>query len=167
MTRSTQVIEQSQASDKTGASFMRRRSITATNSGGLETLIETDEGHRIITDEPVKHGGSGNGASPLQTVLGALCGCESVTFRRSADEVGFQYDAINFEANFTIDIRGRQGVTGVTPHFRSVEVLAKVRTDETLESLQEVVAMTESRCPVLNLLVDAGVSLKNRWVKVN
>jgi uncharacterized OsmC-like protein len=53
------------------------------------TVLDAGEHGSFATDEPVEHGGTGEGPSPLQTVLGALCGCESVTFNRTAAERGF------------------------------------------------------------------------------
>jgi putative redox protein len=44
-----------------------------------------------------------------------------------------------------------------------VQVEVSVQTDATAEQLAEVVAVTEERCPVRNLLVDAGVALVMKW----
>jgi len=144
--------------------IVRRKQLSASNDATLRTVIETGYGE-LVTDEPEAHGGTGTGPSPLQTVLGALCGCESVTFKRAAEEFGFAYDGIGFEASYSIDIRGRMGVEGVRPHFQSVKVQATVRTSESQERLAEVVEVTESRCPVLNLMVDAGVRVEMLWVR--
>lgn len=35
--------------------------------------------------------------------------CETVTFCRTASEMDFAYDSLDFEGAFTIDVRGRQG----------------------------------------------------------
>ncbi len=144
---------------------VRRKMVTAVNHGGMMTDIDFGDYGYFATDEPVAHGGTGEGPSPLQAVLGALCGCESVTFHRTAAEMGFGYEQIEFEAEFTIDIRGRLGVRGVTQHFRTVRVEATVTTSETEARLAEVVAETEARCPVFNLINDAGVNLEVRWVR--
>jgi len=145
--------------------IIRRKTLTATNDAGMMTIIDVGDYGHLVTDEPEAHGGSGEGPSPLQTVLGALCGCESVTFRRTATEMGFDYESITFEAEFTIDIRGRLGVREVRPHFQTVRVEATVTTDETEERLAAVVEETERRCPVFNLLTDAGVNMIVRWVR--
>lgn len=148
----------------TSQPIVRRKAISARNFAGLYTEIDAGEFGMIVTDEPVEHGGSGEGPSPLQTVLGALLGCESVTFSRTAAEMGFAYRGIEFDAAYTIDIRGRMGVRGVTQHFQSVKVDAVVLTDEPAERLAEVVEETEARCPVFNLINDAGVRIEMRWV---
>jgi uncharacterized OsmC-like protein len=144
--------------------LIRRKALSARNDGGLMTVIDTGEYGLLFTDEPEAHGGTGEGPSPLQTVVGALCGCESVTFNRTAAELDFSYDGISFDAEFTIDIRGRLGNRDVRPHFQTVRVRAVVDTDETDERLCEVVEETEARCPVFNLLRDAGVKLDMHWL---
>jgi uncharacterized OsmC-like protein len=101
----------------------------------------------------------------LQAVLGALCGCEAVTFHRTAAELGLRYESLDFEAAFTIDIRGRQGDRSVRPHFQTVRVRAVVATTEPVAALAAVIEETEARCPVMNLLLDADVDLRIEWVR--
>jgi len=145
--------------------IVRKKSITANNAGALKTEIDCGEFGLLVTDEPVAHGGTGEGPSPLQTVLGALCGCESVTFNRTAQDLDFKYNGIAFEAMYTIDIRGRMGERSVRPHFQTVRVQATVTTGESEERLREVVEETEARCPVFNLLKDAQVKLEMLWIR--
>lgn len=145
--------------------IVRRKQLVATNQAGMFTEIDFGEYGYFATDEPEAHGGTGEGPSPLQTVLGALCGCEAVTFNRTAAEYGFAYEGITFEAEFTIDIRGRLGVRGVRPHFQTIRVEATVTTNESEERLREVVEETETRCPVFNLVTDAGVKTEMRWIR--
>lgn len=145
--------------------IIRRKQLTAVNHASMMTEIDFGEYGDFATDEPVAHGGTGEGPSPLQTVLGALCGCESVTFNRTAAEMGFSYEKIEFEAEYTIDIRGRMGVRGVVPHFQTIRVEAIVTTSESEKRLAEVVEETETRCPVFNLVSDAGVKTEMRWIR--
>lgn len=144
--------------------FIRRKALTAHNDATMRTVIDTQGAGRLVFDEPVAHGGTGEGPTPLQAVLAALCGCEGVTFRRTANDMGFAYDSLDFEAAFTIDIRGRQGDRSVRPHFQTVRVRAVVATDESEERLRAVIEETEARCPVFNLLRDAQVDLRMEWV---
>jgi uncharacterized OsmC-like protein len=145
--------------------IIRRKKLTAANEAGMMTLIDFGEYGHFATDEPIAHGGTGEGPSPLQTVLGALCGCEGVTFRRAADDYDFHYEGIEFEAEYTIDIRGRMGKRDVRPHFQTIRVQATVTTDESQERLAEVVEETEARCPVFNLITDAGVATEMLWIR--
>jgi uncharacterized OsmC-like protein len=158
---STEIISDAQSAEP----LLRRKTLTAFTPGTMRTEIDCGEFGSFVTDEPVAHGGTGNGPSPLQTVLGALCGCESVTFHRTAAELGFEYESISYAAEFTIDIRGRMGNREVRPHFQTVRLEATVITEESEERLREVVAETEARCPVFNLISDAGVKLEARWIR--
>lgn len=146
--------------------FLRRKTLTAQTQATMKTVIDYGEFGIGVTDEPAAHGGESAGPSPLQAVLGALCGCEAVTFRRTATEMNFEYDRLEFEAAFTIDIRGRMGDRAVRPHFQTVKVLISVVTSSSEEDLAAVIDETEARCPVMNLLIDAGVSVDVKWQRI-
>ncbi len=145
--------------------IIRKKTVSVSNDGSMLAIHDYGEFGTIMTDEPLAHGGTSEGPSPLHAVLGALCGCESVTFNRTAKEMGFAYDGIEFEAESTIDIRGRMGQRGVRQHFQTVRVEAIVATDESEERFAAVIEETEARCPVFNLLNDAGVNMVVRWVR--
>jgi len=40
-----------------------------------------------------------------------------------------------------------------------------VATDEPVQTLATVIAETEARCPVMNLLIDAKVDLRVEWLR--
>lgn len=145
--------------------IIRGKKVSVSSDGTMLAIHDYGEFGVVMSDEPIAHGGTSEGPSPLQLVLGALCGCETVTFNRTAKDMDFAYDGIDFDAAFTIDIRGRMGQRGVRQHFQTVRVEAVVRTDESEERLAEVVAETEARCPVFNLLNDAAVNMEVRWVR--
>lgn len=147
-----------------GGPKMIRKKLIARNDEGVRTVVTTRVGLTLATDEPVSNGGTGSAPTPLETVVGALCGCSAVTFARAASELGFDYVGIDFDASYTVDLRGLLGEADVRPHFRTVEVEARVHTPGPRERLQQVVEITERRCPVRNLLVDAGVSLCLTWL---
>jgi len=153
------------AGDATGSGFVRRKTVTAHNDATMRTVVDFGELGTVTLDEPVRHGGTGQGPSPLQAVVGALCGCEGVTFHRTAAERGLRYESVDFEVAFTIDIRGRRGDRSVRPHFQTVRVRAVVATAEPTPALAAVIEETEARCPVMNLLLDAKVDLRIEWVR--
>lgn len=158
---STEIVSEATA----GKPLLRRKSLSAYSAGTMRTDIDCGEHGLLVTDEPEAHGGTGKGPSPLQTVLAALTGCESVTFNRTAAEFDFNYESISYEAQYTIDIRGRLGNRNVRQHFQTVRLEATVVTEESEERLREVVEETEARCPVYNLINDAGVKLEARWIR--
>ena len=145
--------------------IIRKKSVSVSNDGSMKATIDAGEYGSFVTDEPIAHGGGGAGPSPLQAVLGALCGCKAVTFNRAAAEIEFAYNGIDFDSMFTIDIRGRKGVRGVVPHFQTVRVQANVHTDESEERLADLIEEVGARCPVYNLIKDAGVNVEFTWVR--
>jgi uncharacterized OsmC-like protein len=146
--------------------FIRRRQVSGTTLATMRTVLDYAEAGVQVLDEPAAAGGGGSGPTPLQSVLGALCGCEAVTFRRTATEFDFIYERVDFEAACTIDIRGRSGDRSVRPHFQTVKMQATVTTGEPQARLDELVEEVHARCPVMNLMKDAGVRLDIRWVAV-
>jgi hypothetical protein len=57
------------------------------------------------------------------------------------------------------------GRRAVRPHFRTVRLEARVFTSESEERLRQVVEETEARCPVFNLISDAGVKIETLWIR--
>ena len=143
-----------------------RTTLRACNDEGVRTVVMTRDGQSLVTDEPVSRGGTGSAPTPLETVVGALCGCSAVTFEREARELGLDYQGIDFDAAYRLDRRGLLGEAEVRPYFEGVDVDARVRTTAPSELLAQVVEITEHRCPVRNLLVDAGVALTINWSAV-
>ena len=87
--------------------IVRRKTVSVSNDSSMMAVHDYGEYGQGVTDEPIAHGGTGEGPSPLQAVLGALCGCEAVTFNRTSKDMGFSYDGIEFEAEFTgLEIAG-------------------------------------------------------------
>src|SRR5262249_25441298 len=54
-----------------GSGFVRRKTVSAHNGARMRTDVSFGESGRLVLDEPVSHGGGGEGPSPLQAVLGA------------------------------------------------------------------------------------------------
>ena len=152
--------------DEPQGEFIRRRQVAGTTLASMRTVLDYAEAGVQVTDEPAVAGGGGSGPTPLQSVIGALCGCEAVTFRRTATEFEFPYERIDFESACTIDIRGRSGDRSVRPHFQTVKLHARVTTSASQAQREELVEEVEARCPVLNLMKDAGVKLDIRWEAV-
>lgn len=62
------------ATGSAGSGFVRRKAVSARNDATMRTVADSGEFGRVTLDEPVPHGGTGQGPSPLQAVAGALCG---------------------------------------------------------------------------------------------
>ena len=48
--------------------IIRKKSVSVSNEGTMKAVIDAGEFGKFVTDEPVPHGGTGEGPSPLQAV---------------------------------------------------------------------------------------------------
>ncbi len=115
-------------------------------------------------DEPEELGGYDHGPSPMEFVLAALSGCTSVMISMIAQEKNFAFSGVEFENVGVLDLQGLMGVEGVSPHFQKVRFDVTLDTDENQERIQELKETVEKRCPVFNLLKDAGVEVVANWM---
>lgn len=134
-------------------------------NGGVQTEISIREFDPFIIDEPRNLGGKDEGPNPVEFVLAGLSSCTSVMIAIIAKEQKFSYEAAEFKNSGELDLRGLMGVEGVSAHFQSVEFDVVIKTDETETRIQQLKEAVEKRCPVMNLLVDAGVSVTSNWIK--
>jgi len=138
------------------------RRLSARNEAAARTVI-TVRGHEIVTDEA---NAGDTGPSPLETVLASLAGCEGVIINRCAEAMGFDYKAVDMQAEGDVDPRGSRGVAGVRPYFLAVRLNIALHSDEPAERLAKLRKNVENRCPVMNLFRDAGVDVTVKWETV-
>jgi uncharacterized OsmC-like protein len=149
----------------TAAALVKRAGLTATNYGAKSTTIDFGDAGTLVTDLPFEDGGTNGGPSPVLALVGALCGCEAGTFSRIATELGLTYRDLKFRGEFRMDARTRTGLANAATHVRTIRLEARVGTDNSLALLARVAAETERRCPISNLIRDAGVQLQTRWIR--
>ncbi|GHH99400.1 OsmC family protein [Neobacillus kokaensis] len=132
---------------------------------GLKTSISVRNFSEFIVDEPKNLGGTDEGPNPVEYVLGALSSCTSVMIAFIAKEKNFSYQDVEFKNEGTLDLQGLMGVEGVSPHFQTVNFDVIITTDEQDLRIEELKQEVEKRCPVYNLIKDAGVSIETNWYK--
>jgi len=49
----------------TGTGPLRRKTLSAHNEAAMRTVVDCGEAGRLVLDEPVPHGGTGEGPTPL------------------------------------------------------------------------------------------------------
>ena len=140
------------------------RNLTAHNAGGDKTVVSVRDTPDLVIDHPTERGGTNEGPTPVETVLGGLVGCDAVITRSVAKILKFEYSAIDYTCEAQIDTRGPAGVKGVRPYFEKVVVRKTIQTNEPPERIAKLEKNVEQRCPVSNLIRDAGVDLKIEWV---
>ncbi len=139
------------------------RSVRGMNDGSTRTEISVGNHPTFATDEPKTSGGSETGPTPLETMLASLVGCEAVMIHNVASAMKFDYEGVELEAAGTMDLRGPKGVPGIRPYFESVDLTIIVYTSESEERLAQLAKNAEVRCPVMNLLRDAGAVVTADW----
>jgi len=146
---------------------IRPKTVIYTASGKWESgmLVNSAAGSftDILTDMPESSGGTDMGPRPLDYILTSLIGCAGGTLSVLAKRSGFEYTGFTGEAQGILDLGGFLGVPGVSKHFTSVSAIFIVETDESKERVKEICSLVEEKCPVLNLLADAGVKLEIEW----
>ena len=131
---------------------------------GAESVVTvTSRDHEWTIDEPTEKGGTNQGPTPLESLLGSLVGCESVVLKLVAKAIGFRYSGLSIDCTGTADMRGARGVKGVRPYFTKVEMVIDIATDETAKRLDLLRRNVEQRCPVMNLFDGAGVEMDVTW----
>jgi uncharacterized OsmC-like protein len=139
------------------------RTVAGRNDAGTRTEIRVRDFDIVATDEPSSLGGTNTAPSPLETVLTALVGCDGVIINGVAKAMRFAYSSVDFECTGQIDVRGPKGVPGVRPYFETVTLIITLHTDEPEARIEKLKFNVEHRCPVMNLLKDAGVALDVTW----
>lgn len=141
------------------------RHVKATNAAGTRTKIQVRDFDPIYTDEPASLGGSNTAASPLETVLVALVGCDGVIINGVATAMSFDYAGVDFDCESQIDVRGPKGVPGIRPYFETARLDITVYSDESDSRFQQLRKNVEFRCPVMNLLNAAQVVMDVTWIQ--
>src|SRR5690606_29770262 len=132
---------------------------------GLKNSVHVRDLPAFFVDEPERLGGSNAGPNPLEYFLGALSACTSIMAAYVAKDLNFTYKGLEYETNGTLDPRAYQGVEGVLTYFQTVTINIAVDTEETEEALEQFKNTVEKRCPLYNLLKDAGVEVISNWTK--
>ncbi len=139
------------------------RNLVARNAGGSRTEISVRDTPGTVTDEPTSRGGTNGGPTPVETVMGGLCGCDAVITGMVAELLDFEYGDIEYLCDAEIDTRG---VRGVRPYFEKVTLQKTIKTNELEDRIEKLKKNVEQRCPVSNLIRGAGVDLHIEWIVV-
>lgn len=122
-------------------------------------------GHEQVCDEK---DGTNTGPTLLETVLGGLASCEAVMIFRVTEALGYKYNSVDFDVQAEVDGHGSRGVKGVRPYFNWVKMKITITgNDIDDKKLAAVQKNAEARCPVMNLMIDAGVDVETDWTVVS
>ena len=141
----------------------RTRVVDSTCTEGVRIELTTGK-HNIVTDEPAERGGTDTAAAPLQYLTASLAACQTVQIVKVAEAMRFNHGAINIHGEATTDlVDGLEGNSNGVMQFTSAGLVIDIETDENEKRLERLKALSEDRCPVGRLFVDAGAELKLEW----
>lgn len=112
----------------------------------------TVRGFGLRLDEPAALGGADTGANPVEAVLAALGSCQAIVYRAYANVLGLRLDRVDVEARGYLDLRGFLGDPAVAPGFDRVAFTTRVTSPEPAERIEQLAALVEKHCPVLDIL---------------
>lgn len=118
----------------------------------------------FYVDERKEIGGNNKGPNPLEYFLGALGSCTSIITTMIAKEQNFTFTNLDFSVKGDLDPRGYKGVEGIQTYYHNVEVTVLIETEESDDALKTLTKAVEKRCPLYNLLEDAGVKVTSNWI---
>ena len=103
----------------------------------------------MIIDEPESLGGTIEGATPVEYLLGALSGCLNVVCHGIAAEMGFTLNSVEFLIEGDLDPAKFKGLSDEgRAGFMEIRATIIADTDASEEVLQDWLERVKSRCPV-------------------
>ena len=128
-----------------------RFAASGTAVGAVATDIAARQ-HRFVVDEPATLGGDDSATNPVEYALGALLGCQVVSYRFWAAHLGIQVDSIDVSAVGDLDVRGFFGLDeSARAGFSEIRLEARVSGPEVAERYAELQRVVDAHCPVLDL----------------
>lgn len=114
-------------------------------------------------DEPPVLLGDNSAPNAVEAVLHALASCLSVGFVYNAAAKGIRVDALDFDLEGDLDLRGFLGIDGNTrAGYNNVRVTYRVKADAPRDKLVELCEYVQATSPVLDILrnpVDVSVRM--------
>lgn len=142
-----------------------RRSRVVESKCAADVRCEVTAGnHLIVTDEPPERGGKDEGAPPLYHLAASLAACQTVQIVKVAEAMRFNHGAINIQASATTDlIDGLEGNNNGVMHFCEADLVIDIETDESEAKIERLKSLSEDRCPVGRLFMEAGYPPSMTW----
>lgn len=109
----------------------------------------------MIIDEPPNLGGTDDGPTPVEYVLGALAGCLTVVGHVVAKEMAFELKGVTFELSGDLDPAKFMGQSTMNrAGYQEIRVKVVPDSNASQEQLDAWLKTVESRCPVSDNLAN-------------
>lgn len=120
----------------------------------------------LNVDEPKELGGTDIAPNPVELLLAALGTCQEIVYSAYAAILGIELDSVSVDVKGELDLQGLFALgENINPGFQNIEYTTEIISPESREKLDNLVALVESHCPVLDTLT-RSINVKGR-VKIN
>lgn len=118
---------------------------------GLRCDVAAGE-HTLVIDERPSLGGTDEGASPIEAVLGVLAACQAITYRVWAAKMGVALEHVRVTVDGDIDLNGFFGLDDAArAGFTAIRVNVELDGPEP-DRYRELADTADRHCPVFDLV---------------
>ncbi|WKY47172.1 OsmC family protein [Eubacteriaceae bacterium ES3] len=122
--------------------------VRANSENPTKTTVKA-RGFNFIVDEPDTLGGTNEGLSPVEYLLGAFAGCLNVVGHLVAKEMNFELRGLKLEMRGEINTDNLMGVSNAErPGFQSIDVVLIPDCDIDSEAIEKWAKEVKARCPI-------------------
>ncbi|MFA9371184.1 MAG: OsmC family protein [Labilibaculum antarcticum] len=140
--------------------------VQAHSENPTKTVVKA-RGFEIIIDEPADLGGTNEGASPVEYILAAFCGCINVMAHVIAKEMDIELRSVKIKMAGDLNPNRLFGTSfDERAGYKGIEVAIEPDCDASKGQLAKWLEAIEDRCPVSdNLKNITPVNLKLKFKK--
>lgn len=112
--------------------------------------VESSSRHfTVITDEPIKDGGTDEGMNPVELLLNSLASCMTIAAFYLAPSNDIQIESFSVEVEGDVDSDGFMGINpDVRNGLQEIRITPHIKCDADEEKARQFVKLVERRCPV-------------------
>lgn len=130
------------------ADHVERFAVAATSESETKTVVEARE-FEFVVDEPPALDGTNDGPNPVEYLLGSWAGCLNVVAHTVAAERDIDIGGVTIDIDGDLDPRRFLGlVDDGRAGYQQIRVTLSIDADVDEETLHDLTAEIEERCPV-------------------
>ena len=122
--------------------------VTGTSESATKLAVSARD-FSFVIDRPPSLGGTDSGPNSLEYLLASLAGCMNVMIHIVAHERGIAVRSLHLTVKGELDPSRMMGQpTENRTGFHAIELIADIDSDASPDELNEVLRLSELRCPV-------------------
>lgn len=122
--------------------------VTGTSESPTKLAVSARD-FTFFIDEPADSGGTDTGPNPPEYALASLAGCMNIVIQMIAKERGLEVRGLKLTVKGALDpARFMDQPTENRTGFQEIVVIADIDSDASAADLNEVLRLSELRCPI-------------------